>query len=969
MGVRWRYLVLFALCLRAAVAGAAGAGKDAQLEEARRLKAQILELRRTGKFAEAAASAQRQVQLLEAARGAGHPEVAEALNDLASLYMEQGDRKTAEPLLLRALKIFEAAHGPDHPDVAGTLLNLGVMHHFVQPEKAEPLILRALRIFETKLGAERPEVALTLIVLGSVHRFQGAIDKTEQCLLRALRIRETLLGPRHPDLAAVLNDLAAVYQDEGAYDKAEPLYVRALQIYQEAPAQAHAQAVISAANNLGKLYMAQGALGKAEPVLLRALRTYEPVLGKDHYAIAHCLTNLGLVYLEQRAYDKASPLLLRALQAREATLGEKHPDVGLSLITLGRLHLEQGAWAQAEPLLVRGLEIVGATRGKNHPVVVNALYYLGLLYQAQGAPQRAVPHLSRAFLAAEHTLRLLRLHATETRLDAFLKVQQTVADAAYSLPRDLPQDPDAARLALAVALLHKGRSLDETALSSQELFDLQAGQAEPGDDAAYARLQLLRRRLARVYVQGQRLPGPSPAELEQEAEELEQRLARRSLALRQRRQTPGQEEIIPRVSQALPPDGALVELVQYRRRRIDATGRAPLWDEQRYLALALLPGEVIVARDLGPAAAIDQAAAALLQKVADEHAAQAAYLPPAQALYRQVFAPLLPALRGRRQVFLSLDGLLQQVPFAVLHDGGDFLLSRYSFTYLSSGRDLLRGGSPGHQPPTVVVLANPDFAHAGPAAARPPQQLATRGQRAPDLGMMMQRLGPLPGTLREAELIKRRFPQARLLLQGAATEGALLSLRAPDLLHLATHGLFVEDAAAPDSGPGDPRRGGWRVVREVTAPATEDRAVQPVRALSRSALMLAGAKAPRGPERADGEDGLVTALEVAGMDLRGTRLVVLSACDSGRGEVKRGQGLYGFRRAFFLAGAETLVTSLWKVSDQGTAELMDRYYQDLGAGKGRVEAMEEAMKAMRARRPHPYYWAPFIVLGRGAPLR
>lgn len=110
------------------------------------------------------------------------------------------------------------------------------------------------------------------------------------------------------------------------------------------------------------------------------------------------------------------------------------------------------------------------------------------------------------------------------------------------------------------------------------------------------------------------------------------------------------------------------------------------------------------------------------------------------------------------------------------------------------------------------------------------------------------------------------------------------------------------------------------------------------------------------------------ALEVSGLNLWGTKLVVLSACDTGRGTVQLGQGVYGLRRAFFNAGAETLVTSLWPVSDRATQDLMDRYYRNLLAGQGRVEAMRQAVMAVRAKQPHPYYWAPFIVLGKGEPL-
>jgi CHAT domain-containing protein len=134
--------------------------------------------------------------------------------------------------------------------------------------------------------------------------------------------------------------------------------------------------------------------------------------------------------------------------------------------------------------------------------------------------------------------------------------------------------------------------------------------------------------------------------------------------------------------------------------------------------------------------------------------------------------------------------------------------------------------------------------------------------------------------------------------------------------------------------------------------------------LLRSGLVLAGA-----PASGDLSNSLVTALELTGLDLWGSQLVVLSACDTGRGEVKRGQGVYGLRRAIMVAGAETLVVSLWRVDDEVTHTLMESYYRNLLAGQGRVEALRAAMHSVRAQHPHPHFWAPFIAIGRDTPLR
>jgi CHAT domain-containing protein len=223
---------------------------------------------------------------------------------------------------------------------------------------------------------------------------------------------------------------------------------------------------------------------------------------------------------------------------------------------------------------------------------------------------------------------------------------------------------------------------------------------------------------------------------------------------------------------------------------------------------------------------------------------------------------------------------------------------------------------------------------------------------------------PLPGTRQEAEAIQRLIPQAQLFLGPEATKQRLLHLPPPGILHLATHGFFLEDAPAPTSSRG---------VAHFGALGEDTAASRPPDPLLRSGLLFAGASAPT-PSNSSSpppspENALATALELAGLDLWGTQLVVLSACDTGRGNVTIGQGVYGLRRAFLVAGAETVVTSLWKVDDKTTSTLMEAYYANLLAGQGRAGALREAMRALRQTWPHPHYWAPFIVLGQDTPLR
>jgi len=369
-------------------------------------------------------------------------------------------------------------------------------------------------------------------------------------------------------------------------------------------------------------------------------------------------------------------------------------------------------------------------------------------------------------------------------------------------------------------------------------------------------------------------------------------------------------------------------------------------------------------KDLGEARAIDEAIDRLRQALRDPERKDA------QQVARAVDVQIMQAVRSlagdATHLLISPDGELNLIPFeALVDEQGRFMVERYSITYLTTGRDLLRMQVTRESKSKPVVVAAPLYGEpettqvAG--AARPRLNAASVTERrrntiaAEDLSGVY--FAPLSGTAQEARAIQSLFPEAQVLTGTQATKNALQKLIAPQILHIATHGFFLQDANAESSrksnGPG--ANSGRLTALKIEEP------------LLRSGLALAGANLNQG---GSGREGILTALEASNLNLWGTKLVTLSACETGVGEVRNGEGVYGLRRAFFLAGTETLVMSLWPVSDRVTQEMMTSYYKGLKRGQGRGEALRQAELAMLKRkdRQHPFYWASFIQSGEWADL-
>jgi CHAT domain-containing protein len=348
-----------------------------------------------------------------------------------------------------------------------------------------------------------------------------------------------------------------------------------------------------------------------------------------------------------------------------------------------------------------------------------------------------------------------------------------------------------------------------------------------------------------------------------------------------------------------------------------------------------------------------------------------------ERLRRQIWDPVAAVAGSTSRMFIVPDGALHLVNFAALPIGpSEYLLDQGpTIHYLTAERDLLQFAAPSRRSTATGLLAigGASFDISG-ASVEKGQTRAGGGPIAPGGCASFESLqfSPLQATLGEvqdvAQVWNAQTPKAtdtrsaELLTGPAATERAFKA-QAPGrrILHLATHGFFLGGDCAPSS---ESRRavGGVVTAQSPQADSTDNPLLQ-------AGLALAGANS-RTRAKADEEDGILTAEEVASMNLEGVEWAVLSACDTGLGQIKAGEGVFGLRRAFQIAGARTVIMSLWSVEDRPTSEWMLALYQArLTGNRSTADAVRDASLSMvRQRRAkglstHPFYWAAFVAAG------
>jgi CHAT domain-containing protein len=865
--------------------------RDRAAFEVYKLGTEALRLDASGKYDEAIGTAERALDLALKTLAADDPYIARLLVELASVKRRTGDYPTAEQCYLRAIAIDQKAFGREHPETAVDLRGLGMLYLYTNEyAKAEPLLKEALEIVERTLGAEHPAMVTSLSYLSLLHQYREDWQ-------RALSERERAVAIGEKQLAA--DDIT----------------------------------LIAEVSNLGDLYSLVGDNRRAEPMLERALAMLVKKYGPEHPSVAIPMSNLGIIARQNKQYSRALELLWRAEALKEKALGIRSPQTTALLINIGNVYIAQGEYAQALELHQRALEILESAAGPYHKLTLAAIGNVARVYTLQRNIPLALTYQTRYEDVLEKNIAMNLTIGSEREKLAFLNGRSWQTDRVISLDlREAPENAAARELALLVLLQRKGRVLDSVsgAVGAMRL------RLNAEDHSLLEELGKTNAELARRALGG---PGKTPedeyrkqlAALEEKKEKYEAAISVHSAEF----SAQVQPVTLAAVRAAIPPRAALIEFSTYFPFDPKADEYDPA-EPARYVAYVLRGQGEVKARDLGTVKEIDDAVAALRPALGNPRRPDVQEL--ARSLDRKIGQPIRELAGDATQLLISPDGELNLIPFEALADEqGRYMVEHYSIGYLTAGRDLLRKQVARMSRTGPVILADPLFGEPPitASAKAPANHRSVTGGK--DLSNVY--FARLPGTADEARIIQSLFPEAKILTGREATKASLKRVEAPSILHIATHGFFLDDP------PSD-------------QPAASRKLEDP---LLRSGLALAGANRIQ----SGSDDGILTALEASDLNLWGTKVVTLSACETGLGKVRNGEGVYGLRRAFFLAGTETLVMSLWAVSDRVSRETMAAYYMALKQKVGRGEALRQAQLSMLKRkdRQHPYYWAGFIQSG------
>ncbi|MEP7196059.1 MAG: CHAT domain-containing tetratricopeptide repeat protein [Saprospiraceae bacterium] len=893
--------------------------------------------------------------IYETTRKNDQPDYAWVLNNLGGLYWQIANYAESEKYYLEAISTRKRILGVQHPDYAWSLHNLAILYVDMGfYEKAEPLYLHAKEIRKINPGVESNDYAYSLNHLALLYDKLGNIELAEDYHLQAKEIFQKVRGTDHPDYAWCLGNLSQLYQEMGNYEKAEKYALEVISIREKVLGKNHAD-YASAISGLASIYLDKSEFEKAESLFIQACQLKENIYGKQHEEYAKSIVNLATYYQNVGDFSKSNSLLIESKTIRQKLFGTEHLSYAESLLLLANNTFETNHLQEAKSYYVSAKNIFYKLFGEKNINYMACLEGLTNINIKRNKLPDAISLIRSSREIQKSLILNASRHLSEQELSFYIQQYEYKQNIVFSLAQHSDSISD---LAYNNTLFYKG-FLMNSAIQIKHLVNLDSTTSIINNE-----LKSFDRRLAKEYSKPSNERN-SVSELEDHINTLEKDLTKKVTNLKELKS----QITWKQVQEKLKSNEAVIEFIDYNYSFPEQT------DSIYYAALLIKPEFkkpkfILLCKGDELDSILQSKGARRLEYINDLYTFKNRGAVPIEHKKRNlaelIYLPLQNELENINTIYYSNSGLLHRINLnAIPISESETIADKYQLIELNSSRQLAI--------PNISINKNNDAILFGGInydsdsslnnaqsmiASRAHQELTFQQKEPNSRGASWEYL---PGTEREVtaidKILNTNGVNTHLLKSYQATEEYFKSIGidnnpSPKILHIATHGFFFSD-------PKGSRQSS--VVSHQEEPVFK----MSEHPMLRSGLLLSQGNEGWNGDRAsvEGEDGVLTAYEISQMNLSNTELVVLSACETGLGDIQGNEGVYGLQRAFKIAGVKYLIMSLWQVPDKQTSLLMISFYKKWLENKMSIpDAFHAAQKELRDIGLDPYQWAGFVLI-------
>lgn len=863
--------------------------------------------------------------------GPEHPYTSISYTNFGEVYLQKGDYEKALSFCHKALDIQVEHYGETHSTLAATYNLKGLVHvKLGNLKKAVSFHNKALQIELNNFGATHLDVAKYYASLGIVQSYIGDYDKALDNHEKALHIWRGAYGEVHLKLAYAHHNLGTVYYKMGNYDKSARFYLKALELKSELLGEKD-RGVALTCSNLGALYKLTGDYEKAIHYGSRALEIRQEILGEMHVDVANSYNNIANIYTRTGDLEKATDLYLKALHIREKVFKKDHPNVASSYHNLGNLYNHTEDYENAVYYGNKALKVWTAVYGENHPHVSSSYANLTVAYEGLGELKTAD---SLWHLIIHKNLKRLNNNflflPDKQRLD-FAETFNNVHEAFFRYTIE-NENPITRKLAAYLLLNTKALALDYSISVRDIINNIESEELE----ILYGELISLNKNISQAELitkEQRKEQGLNITAMHDQQDDLTRQLLQNSVLKEKLHKEPIRwEDALAK----LHADEAILDFMQF--------------NNTYYVVLSLKhmsAPQIIRITDQ------ENISTFLQPSGKDGQPKYIQHIEGLDSLFQKIWLPMNSQLSHVKKIHLSASGLLHQIDFEVLrNENGQFLGEQFEFHYYKTIRDFINKEESSSYSNFKENSVSKNAILLGDITYDKSLIQKDNNTKA----ILRDGIEPLPATQKEiieiAKIIEENDGSFTRLSGNRASESIIQNNsgdKSPDIYHFATHGKYLLplDSLGADGN-------------------LQKRMQSSDNALQRSMLMLSGANQTWTSEeniKLSDDDGILTAYEISNMDFRNTDLVVLSACNTGLGDIHDTEGVIGLQSAFKLAGVENILVSLWKVNDVATKDLMVLFYENYLTKKQDIATSLRTAKAtMKNRGAKPQNWAGFILI-------